>query len=108
MPRNHPRRNRRKDAPDVSHQIPVWLRDRERGKIPSTEQIRKTRQFAALTLDEMAAMLHVGKRTYQDWESGRTPMHPNHWLAMRCACHAYRMRQQAEAEAIRRESYGSE
>jgi DNA-binding XRE family transcriptional regulator len=91
----------------------VWLRDRNRGKNPSPEQIKKTRWFAGPTLEEMAALLHVSKRTYQDWEAGRTKMHPNHWLAMRCICDAELARRQKAAaqrtdEALQRLADSSE
>ena len=104
---NHPNRTRRKDAPTVPYHVGAWLREREAGKTPKPEQIHKTRYFAGPTLAEMATLLHVSKRTYQDWEAGRVEMHPNHWLAMRCACVAFRRRVEAEIRAIRDEDMAS-
>lgn len=85
---NHPNRSRRKDAPAVSPRLAVWLRDRDRGKTPSPEQVRKTRWFAGLTQAELAERMHRSKRAVEEWESGRNPMHPNDWLVMRCICYA--------------------
>lgn len=100
---NHPNRSRAKDAPPLPFHLPRWLADRERGKQPSKEQIRKLRYFAGPTQREMAALLHVSYATYRAWEDGTTAMHANHWLAMRCACHAFAERRDREARAIRDE-----
>lgn len=82
---NHPNRNRRKDAPSVPDKIALWMLDRERGKQPSPEQIRKLRQWTKATQAEMAAALHRSLRWYEEMESGRQGMHPNDWFAMRVA-----------------------
>ena len=93
---NHPNRSRQKELPAVPFHLPRWLKDRARGKSPKPEQIHKLRYMMGPTQREMAAMLHVSLRTYEEWEAGRNPMHPNHWLAMRIACAAH------QAECLRR------
>ena len=102
---NHPNRGR-KDAPPPPFHLPRWLKDRERGKSPSPEQMRKLRQMTGLTKPETAERLHVSLRTYEEWEAGRTAMHPNHWLAMRCACAEHARQTAAIVREIRDERDG--
>lgn len=97
---SHPNRSRRKEAPPLPPRLPSWLRDRDKGKNPSPEQIRQTRWFCGATKPEIAAALHRSLRAYEEWEAGRNKMHPNDWFAMRCICHALAMQRQAEAKGI--------
>lgn len=89
------------NRPGIPFHLPRWLKDWQRGKQPSKEQIHKLRHFSGPTLEEMADLLHVAKRTYQDWEKGRTPMHPSHWLAMRIACAHYAAAREQRRREIR-------
>lgn len=91
---NHPSRGR-VTTPSVPNNLSRWLRDRELGRNPKPEKIRKTRQFATMTQREMAERMHVSLRTVEAWEAGTTAMHPNQWLAWRCACHVYREQSRA-------------
>lgn len=103
---NHPNRSRGSNLPAVPYHLPRWLKDRARGKQPSKEQIRKLRYFAAPTKREMAELLHVSLRAYEEWEAGRSPMHANHWLAMRIACAHYADERARRAREIRDERDG--
>ena len=103
---NHPNRSRRKDAPAPPYHLPRWLKDRARGKSPKPEQLHKLRTFAGLTKPMMAAALHVSLRAYEEWEAGRNPCHPNHWLAMRIACDAHARERDRVAREIRDERDG--
>jgi transcriptional regulator with XRE-family HTH domain len=63
---NHPHRSRRKEAS---------------GRNPTPEQIRKRRERVHLSQLASARLIHVSLRSWEDWEAGRTRMHPNHWRA---------------------------
>lgn len=38
---------------------------------PTSQEIRDARALLGITQDQAAQMLHVARRTYQDWESGK-------------------------------------
>lgn len=63
---SHPNRSRRTDTP---------------GRNPKPAEIRKRREQAHMSQVASAALIHVSLRSWEDWESGRTRMHPNHWRA---------------------------
>lgn len=80
--------------------MPAWMRDRDRGKTPKPEQIRRLRLWTTALKQEMADVLHVSLRAYEEWEAGRSPMHANHWFAMRLAAAGMLQRRSDEAREI--------
>lgn len=46
---------------------------------PTPEQIRKARKAAGLTQEEAGELVKGCRRTWQEWEAGRSPMHPGLW-----------------------------
>jgi DNA-binding transcriptional regulator YiaG len=46
---------------------------------PSPEQIRAARDAAGLSQTAAAAMIYSTMRTWQDWEAGKSRMHPGLW-----------------------------
>ena len=46
---------------------------------PRPEEIRAFRLAAGLTLQQAGELVHSGKRSWEDWESGRRRMHPAFW-----------------------------
>lgn len=47
---------------------------------PTPKQIKQARNDAGITQAESAALVRAGSyRTWQDWESGRSKMHPGLW-----------------------------
>jgi len=50
---------------------------------PLSDDIRAARKHAGLTQTAAARTVHVGLRTWQDWESGSRRMHPGLWELFR-------------------------
>jgi DNA-binding transcriptional regulator YiaG len=48
-------------------------------KSPTPEQIKQARQAAGLTQAQAAELIYSTRRTLQDWEYGKNPMHPAIW-----------------------------
>lgn len=46
---------------------------------PTTEEIRMARESAGMTQEEAAEVVHSNRSTWQDWEYGKTRMHPGLW-----------------------------
>lgn len=47
---------------------------------PTPEQISAARHRSGLTQAEAAELVKASYRTWQDWEAGKTSMHPGLWL----------------------------
>lgn len=48
-------------------------------KNPTPENIREARANAGLSQTDAAKVIYSTMRTWQDWESGKTKMHPGLW-----------------------------
>jgi DNA-binding transcriptional regulator YiaG len=48
-------------------------------KSPTPEQIKQARQAAGLTQLQAAELIYSTRRTWQDWQYGKSPMHPAIW-----------------------------
>ena len=46
---------------------------------PAGERVRELRQLAGLSQPAAAALIYSTKRTWQDWEAGKSSMHPGLW-----------------------------
>jgi DNA-binding transcriptional regulator YiaG len=46
---------------------------------PTPEQIKEAREASGLSQPAAAALIYSTKRTWQDWEYGKNPMHPAIW-----------------------------
>lgn len=55
-------------------------------KHPEPSEVKALRQLMGLTAEVCGNLLHVNKRTWQRWESGRTPMPYAYWelFAIKC------------------------
>jgi len=54
---------------------------------PTPAQIRKARLALNLTKPQAAALIGVSLRAWEEWEAGRTKMHPAFWQAWVCVNH---------------------
>lgn len=50
---------------------------------PTPEEIKQARTDAGLSQPAAAALIYSTKRTWQDWEAGKNPMHPGLWELFR-------------------------
>ncbi len=49
---------------------------------PTSQQIREARALLGLTQDAASKLLHVARRTLQDWECGKAAMPGSAWELM--------------------------
>jgi transcriptional regulator with XRE-family HTH domain len=52
-------------------------------KVPTAEQVRAARKAAGLTQEAAADLIGTSRRSWQEWESGRTPMRAGLWELFR-------------------------
>jgi len=50
---------------------------------PTSENVRQARDAAGLTQTQAAALIGASLRSWQEWEQGKTKMHPGLWRLFR-------------------------
>jgi DNA-binding transcriptional regulator YiaG len=51
---------------------------------PTAKEIKAARTKLGMTKREAAETIACSLRAWEEWEAGRTPMHPAFWLAWVC------------------------
>lgn len=87
---------RQKSSPAVRAQLLESLLHQLDSLKIDPKEIRAERKKTGLTQAQMAKALNVSTRTYEEYESGRNEMHPNHFFVMRCIAQVHTSERKAK------------